>query len=78
MKGEHIYYVAPFRRRAGQLREQDLVTCTDEDTCFRLGRNMMRRMDGLVFFRIECSEDGDVWSRADLLATVGDVPDEAT
>jgi len=38
---------------------------------------MMPRVDGMVFFKIECREDGDIWSEVELLATVGDVPSEA-
>lgn len=73
----HAYFVAPFKRRDGRLRGEDLLSCPSEDSAFRRGRAMMDRMDGLVFFRIECGEDGDVWSRVETLATVGDVPPEA-
>lgn len=38
---------------------------------------MMHRMDGLVFFKIECRADGDIWTEVETLATVGDVPPEA-
>ncbi|WP_292223838.1 hypothetical protein [Brevundimonas sp.] len=37
---------------------------------------MMPRVDGMVFFKIECREDGDIWSEVELLATVGEVPPE--
>lgn len=77
VRKEHTYYVAPFKRRPGSLEPRDLVVCEDEDTAFRRGRAMMERVDGLVFFRIETAEDGDVWSEVELLATVGDVPAEA-
>lgn len=59
------------------LEAQDILTCTSEDAVFKRGKAMMHRMDGLVFFKIECGEDGDVWSAVETLATVGDVPPEA-
>lgn len=71
------YFVAPFVRRAGELEPRELVQCADEGTAFKRGKAMMHRTDGLVFFKIETSEDGDVWSEVELLATVGDVPGEA-
>jgi len=77
MKKGHRYCVAPFRRQKGQLEPRDIVECDDEDTVFKRGRSMMDRVDGMVFFKIECREDGDVWSEVELLATVGDVPPEA-
>lgn len=54
-----------------------MLTCASEDAAFKRGKAMMHRMDGLVFFRIECREDGDVWSAVETLAAVGDVPPEA-
>lgn len=77
MKKDHRYCVAPFRRQNGQLEPRDILECPDETAAFRRGKAMMHRMDGLVFFKIECAEDGDVWSEVELLATVGDVPSEA-
>lgn len=77
MKKDHRYCVAPFRRQKGQLEPRDIVECEDEDAAFKRGRSMMARVDGLVFFKIECAEDGDIWSEVELLATVGDVPSEA-
>lgn len=71
------YFVAPFRRVATGLAALDLVQCEDEVSCFKRGRALQRSVDGLVFFRIECSEDGDVWSEVELLAAVGSVPPEA-
>lgn len=69
--------MAAFKRRRGQLQKQDLMTFTSEDAAFRRGKAMMHRMDGLVFFKIECRDDGDVWTEVETLATVGDVPPEA-
>lgn len=69
--------MAPFKRRRGQLQGQDLMTFASEDAAFRRGKALMDRVDGLVFFKIECGEDGDIWSRVETLATVGDVPPEA-
>lgn len=77
MTGDDAYCVAPFNRRDGQLRELEVLAFNNETAAFKRGRAMMRRVDGLVFFKIECGEDGDVWSRVELLATVGDVPEEA-
>lgn len=74
---EHTFYVAPFKRRDGSLEPRDLVVCDDEASAFKRGKSMMDRVDGLVFFRIDCRDDGDVWSEVELLATVGDVPSEA-
>lgn len=76
MKKER-YCVAPYRRQNGRLEPRDLLECDDENTAFRRGKAMMGHFDGMVFFKIECREDGDVWSEVELLATVGDVPSEA-
>lgn len=70
-------YVAQFQRRRGELASGELLTFPDEAAAFRRGKAMMDRVDGLVFFKIECGEDGDVWSAVETLATVGDVPPEA-
>jgi hypothetical protein len=77
MAKQHTYYVAPFQRRAGRLLAAELIECADEASAFKRGKAMMPRTDGLVFFKIECGGDGDVWSQVDTLATVGDVPPEA-
>lgn len=77
MTREKPYRVAPFKRRAGQLSGEDVLAFESEDKAFRTGRAMMHRVDGLVFFKIECREDGDVWSEVETLASVGDVPEEA-
>ncbi len=69
--------VAPFKRRGGQLLGEDVIACATEDAAFKRGKAMMHRMDGLVFFKIECREDGDIWTDIETLATVGDVPPEA-
>lgn len=76
MKKQPRYCVAPFRRRKGELEPRDIVECLDENTAFRRGKAMMPRVDGMVFFKIECREDGDIWSEVELLATVGEVPPE--
>ncbi|WEK56453.1 MAG: hypothetical protein P0Y52_07760 [Candidatus Brevundimonas phytovorans] len=69
--------MAQFKRRRGELAAGELLTFPSEDAAFRRGKAMMGRVDGLVFFKIECREDGDIWSRIETLATVGDVPPEA-
>ncbi|HEY1071480.1 hypothetical protein [Brevundimonas sp.] len=69
--------MAQFKRRRGKLAEGDLLTFPDEAAAFRQGKAMMGRVDGLVFFKIECGEEGDIWSAVETLATVGDVPQEA-
>lgn len=77
MRKAGTYHVAQFKRRSGELASGELLTFPDEAAAFRQGKAMMGRVDGLVFFKIECGEDGDVWSEVELLATVGDVPPEA-
>ena len=77
MRKVRSYHVAPFKRRGEKLEALDVLTCVSEDAAFRRGKAMMHRMDGLVFFKIECREEGDVWSAVETLATVGDVPPEA-
>lgn len=77
MRKDQTYHVAPFKRRRGELAAGELLTFPSEDAAFRRGKAMMGRVDGLVFFKIECAEDGDVWSEVELLATVGEVPPEA-
>lgn len=76
MKPASIFYVAPFKRLGSGLAGQEMLACKDEAAAFRRGKAMLQRVDGMVFFRIECAEDGDVWSRVETLATVGDVPNE--
>ena len=71
------YHVAPFKRRQGELAAEDLLAFPSEAKAFRQGKAMLGRVDGLVFFKIECREDGDIWSVVETLATVGDVPPEA-
>lgn len=71
------YRVAQFKRRQGELACGELLAFRSEAQAFRQGKAMMGRVDGLVFFKIECSEDGDTWSVVETLATVGDVPPEA-
>lgn len=77
MRRDRTYHVAQFKRRRGKLAEGDLLTFPDEAAAFRQGKAMMGRVDGLVFFKIECGEEGDIWSAVETLATVGDVPQEA-
>lgn len=77
MKRAHSFCVAPFKRKNGELLGQEVVAFATEDAAFRRGRAMMHRMDGLVFFKIECGEREDVWTRVETLATIGVVPPEA-
>lgn len=77
MNKARSFYIAPFKRMNGQLLGQEVIAYATEDAAFKRGRAMMHRMDGLVFFKIECREDGDVWTEVETLATVGDVPPEA-
>lgn len=77
VKRARSFCVAPFKRMNGQLLGQEVIACATEDAAFKRGKAMMHRMDGLVFFKIECREDGDVWTEVETLATVGDVPTEA-
>lgn len=77
MRPQGAYCVAPFKRRRGELTGEDILRFEDEAAAFRCGKRMMARVDGLVFFKIECREEGDVWSAVELLASVGDVPAEA-
>lgn len=77
MAGEQKFCALPFKRRQGELMPCDLVECEDEDTVFRRGKALRLSTDGMVYFKIDCSEDGDVWSEVELLATDGDVPAEA-
>lgn len=76
MARKQRYIVAPFRRRAGALQPQDLIECGDEVAAFKRGKAALPSSDGMVFFKIECREDGDVWSEVELLASVGDVPSD--
>lgn len=71
------YHVASFKRRQGELAHGELLKFQTEAKAFRQGKAMMDRVDGLVFFKIDCYEDGDVWSVVETIATVGDVPPEA-
>lgn len=77
MKKVRSFCVASFKRMNGELLSQEVIAYATEDAAFKRGRAMMHRMDGLVFFKIECREDGDVWTEVETLATVGDVPPEA-
>lgn len=77
MNKTRAFCVAPFKRRNGQLLSQEVIACATEDAAFKRGKAMMHRMDGLVFFKIECREDGDVWTEVETLASLGDVPPEA-
>lgn len=71
------YCALPFTRHNGELTAGDLVECADEATAFRRGKAMRPTADGMVFFKIDCTDEGDIWSRVELLATDGDVPSEA-
>ena len=71
------YCALPFKRHGGELTAGDLVECADENTAFRRGKALRKATDGMVYFRIDCADDGDVWSQVELLASDGDVPAEA-
>lgn len=74
-KGDYI--VQPFLKRGGELRPTDALRCESEDEAFRHGRQMMDRVAGLVFYRIETGASGDQWTEIEVLATVGEAPEEA-
>lgn len=74
-KGDYI--VQPYLRRDGDLTPTDALRCASEDEAFRRGRQMMDRVAGVVFYRIETSASGDQWTEIELLATVGEAPEEA-
>lgn len=65
--------IAPFKRRGRRLEPREVVLCRDEDAAGRRGRRMLERYDAMVFYRIECRADGDVWT--EVLATIG-VPED--
>jgi len=71
-----VFCLVPFRRRQGELKPQDRFVCEDEDQLFRRGRVAAAVHDGVAFFKIECTEDGDTWEPVEVLTTVGDVPAE--
>ncbi|WP_447910544.1 hypothetical protein [Brevundimonas bullata] len=77
MRKDQTYHLAQFKRWRGELAAGELLSFASEDAAFRRGKAMMARVDGMVFFKIQSGEDGDVWSEVELLATVGDVPPEA-
>ena len=71
------YCALPFKRHGGELKPGDLVECDDVRTAFRRGKALRPGVDGVVYFKIESGEDGDVWSEVELLCADGDVPAEA-
>lgn len=71
------YIVQPFVRRGGQLAASEARRCETEDEAFRHGRQMMNRVAGVVFYRIETGASGDQWTEIEVLATIGDAPEEA-
>lgn len=75
MRKGPAYCVAPFKKRNGRLDRQDIIACDTAAAAFKRGKAMMARFDGLVFYKIECRAEGDVWT--EVLATVGAVPPEA-
>lgn len=77
MADDEIFYLQPFRRRAGDLTPCEPVVARDEDDVFRRGRAMLHRVDGMRFYRIDCSASGDQWTEIELLASVGTTDDEA-
>lgn len=71
------FYVQGFERRASGLLPGEPVAGSSEGEIFRRGFAMSPRVQGLVFFKIETSADGDVWSEVEILAVDGDVPPDA-
>lgn len=61
--------IAPFKRRGRRLEPREVVLCRDEDAAGRRGRRMLERYDAMIFYRISCSEEGDIWT--EVLGTVG-------
>lgn len=76
MADKEMFYLQPFRRRAGDLTPCELVEGRDEDDVFRRGRAMLHRVDGMRFYRIDCSASGDQWTEVELLAAVGEAGGE--
>ena len=73
---EPRYIVQAFRRRRGALAPSERYEASGEDAVVRRGLAMRQRVDGLAFFKIETSGEGDLWAEVELLGSVGDVPDE--
>ncbi|WGM45262.1 hypothetical protein KOAAANKH_00123 [Brevundimonas sp. NIBR10] len=69
------YVVEGYRRRAGCLAVSERYPGPSEAAIARRGRAMTGRVDGMVFYRIETSAAGDVWTEIEVLATEGDVPE---
>lgn len=77
MNQPHTFFVLPFRRRQGALEPGELIGCIDEEVAAKRGRAMVGRVSGLAFFRIDTAASGDQWTEIEVLATIGDVPEEA-
>lgn len=77
MAGDDIFVAQPFRLNGGALEPREPVATTCEAEMYRRGVAMADRMDGLVFYRIDCSASGDQWTEVELLTTTGKVPAEA-
>lgn len=68
------FALQPFQRRNGELRACELITEVDEDRVFRRARAMAPRVDGMAFFKITTSAEGDDWQEIELICTDGQVP----
>lgn len=71
-----MFLVQAFEERDGQLTEGEAYSYPDEVRAARRGRAMAHRVSGVAFFKIETSEQGDVWTEIEVLATHGMVPPE--
>lgn len=71
-----VFVLQPYVLRRGELTPGEQVRSADEDAIFRRARAMQSRVAGAVFYRIDTSSDGDVWTEVEVLTTMGDVPDE--
>lgn len=70
------FIVQPFMKRGDRLEAAELIRCPSAAAAFRRGRQMSERVAGAVFYRIETSASGDQWTEVEVLATIGDVPEE--
>lgn len=70
------YLVQPYVKRSGALEAGELIRCPSAAAAFRRGKQMSGRVAGAVFYRIETSASGDQWTEVEVLATIGDVPQE--
>lgn len=75
--GGPVYRVQAYQRRGEELRAGEAYDYACEDRAFRRGRAMQKRVEGLLFFKIETSSDGDTWTEIEVLAAAGDVPPQS-